>query len=67
MRAIIVVDIPDDQKCKASYDLYDKVKKYNGKLMPMPEYNDCINPYFDEAEKAFEAGYNACVREIING
>lgn len=37
MKAILVIDIPEDHILKTTNDLYDRLKGYKCELKPMPE------------------------------
>lgn len=64
MKALIVIEIPDDSRFMAVNNLYDKLCGYKCKLKPIPEKDpDCR--YFDECEVAYKEGWNDCIEEII--
>jgi len=67
MKALITIEIPDDHLVITCNDLYDRLKGYKCELIPVPKYDPDKNGYFDECEKAFKDGFNACLSEIENG
>ena len=80
MKAVLVVDVPNDFKFKKSYadiTLFDgkhRVWKRIAKVKPMPEKkwyvsNDCVvlgNDYVVKGVSfCYKAGYNDCIDEIL--
>ena len=65
MKVLIVTEIDDSHMFKETNNLYDRLKDYKCKLIPVPEYDVDKNRYFDECEKTFEDGYNSCINDII--
>lgn len=72
MKAILVVDIPDDveiEDCEIEYSVKEQVMltqvaKGKTKLKPMPEPMPKDNS--NEVNLGFELGWNNCLEEILN-
>lgn len=61
MKALIVIDLPEDHLIKASNDLYDRLKGYKCELKPMPHFKQMENRWFSDD---YSKGWNACIEEI---
>lgn len=72
MKAILVIDLPEDHLIKATNDLYDLLHAYDCELKPLPlrkMHEDVIyvngKPYMKmNVFNEFERGWNACLEEI---
>lgn len=59
MKALIVIEIPDDHMFKAANDLFDRLHGYKCELKPVPiEFGIDI-------EDDYAKGWNACIKEIM--
>ena len=66
MKAIIVIEIPDDHIHKTAMDLYNRLEGYECECKPMPKEIHCGKKH-SEAGAIYEswvAGWNACLNEI---
>ena len=59
MKAIILIELPDDNLIKATSKLYDRLKCYNCCLKQIPERKIGKGEY--------QEGFNACVDEVEYG
>lgn len=74
MKAILVIDIPDDvsiEKCVIDYEI---TEKYHGEqliadgvtmLRPLPRRNQGKFFHHDFGENTYVCGWNACLDEIL--
>lgn len=76
MKAIILVDIPEDgvhdmlspYETKISLDYADKVLYLNGKIRPIPEKKELYLEQLEEGyslENMYGFGRNECIEEIL--
>ena len=67
MKALIVIELPEDHFLKTMNDLYDRLKGYKCELKPMPnkkEENDDGTHFSWHSNDWWSAGWNACLEEI---
>lgn len=69
MKALIVIDLPEDHLIQATNDLYDRLKGYQCELKPMPQKKIVLEHHIggytvNEVEMAEAHGWNACLEEI---
>ena len=62
MKALIVIDIPDDHLGVTLNDLYERLKGYKCDLKPMPEMYRTNGD--DIEEISYWQGWNECIEEI---
>ena len=65
MKAILVIDIPDENLWKASNDIYERMKGYKCSLKPMPEKEHPMMMKEGTYFRAYDTGWNDCIDEII--
>ena len=65
MKAIIVIDLPENNLFKTVNDLYDKLKEYRCVLKPMPEIMTIEKA--DIGHISYRSGWNDCIEEIEDG
>ena len=66
MKALIVIEIPDDHLLVTANDLFERLKGYKCDLKPMPDkkpvsYHDEL---FGDVENLTNVGWNLCLEEI---
>ena len=62
MKALIVIEIPEDHFLITANDLYERLKGYKCDLKPMPEK---ICPDGDDIEEnSYWQGWNECIKEL---
>ena len=70
MKALIVIEIPEDHLLVTANDLYERLKGYKCNLIPMPEKLQFQEPFNDDytvswaSRLGFVDGWNACIEEI---
>ena len=78
MKAILVIDIPDEYNNKDIYVLheiyeyktnrYERIEEYKEGLKllkPLPEKKEEVRGFYHWT--SYEIGYNDCIREILGG
>lgn len=58
MKALIVIEIPEDHFLVTANDLYERLKGYKCDLKPMPVKHDNVPKH------EYELGWNDCIEEI---
>lgn len=61
MKAILVIDISDENLWRTSNDIYERMKGYKCSLKPMPHFKQMENRWFSDD---YSKGWNACLEEI---
>lgn len=64
MKALIVIELPEDHLIKATNDLYDRLKGYQCELKPMPDRIDWFENGYNGDWIMYSTGWNACIEEI---
>ena len=64
MKALIVIDIPEDHLVVTLNDLYERLNGYKCDLKPMPEKKEDGYPN-DDYTIGKADGWNACLDEIL--
>lgn len=64
MKALIVIEIPEDHFLVTANDLYERLKGYKCDLKPMPEYNWHEEGKENECEEWYRNGWNDCLDAI---
>ena len=62
MKALIVIEIPEDHFLVTANDLYERLKGYKCELNPMPQ--KMRTDADDIEEDSYCQGWNACIKEI---
>ena len=69
MKALIVIEIPEDHFLITANDLYERLKGCKCDLKPMPKHNDYrADTSFDQMKlysTGYADGWNDCLDEII--
>ncbi len=65
MKAILVIDISDENLWKTSNDIYERMKGYKCSLKPMPEKQDMMEFHRANGIYSQRKGWNACLEEIL--
>ena len=65
MKAILVIDIPDENMWKTSNDIYERMKGYKCELREIPsEY--CVSNKDDQYDnERYYYGYNRAIRDCV--
>lgn len=64
MKALIVIEIPEDHLAVTLNDLYERLKGYKSDLKPMPEkFTTATEPYI--CNNDWQNGWNDCLEEIL--
>jgi len=64
MKALIVIEIPDDHLGVTLNDLFDRLKGYKCDLKPMPKMVEVPDDAYVADYLDFDLGWNACLEEI---
>ena len=72
MKALIVIEIPEDHFLVTANDLYERLKGYKCDLKPMPQKKEAYASSYTERAYEFSAkthplyadGWNDCLMEI---
>lgn len=65
MKALIVIEIPEDHLAVTLNDLYERLKGYKCELKPIPQKRDYSNELADtKGNDMYMEGWNACLEEL---
>lgn len=64
MKALIVIEIPEDHFLVTANDLYERLKGYKCDLKPMPNKRVPEGSETDQIYGCY-VGWNACIEEIV--
>ena len=63
MKAILVIDVPNEHLWKTLNDIFERMKGYKCSIKPMPDRKDEGYPN-DDYTIGKADGWNACIEEI---
>lgn len=65
MKAILVIDLSDDNLWKQTNDIYERMSGYKCSLKPMPQKRDYSNELADtRGNDMYMEGWNDCLEEL---
>lgn len=68
MKALIVIELPEDHLIQATNELYDRLKGYKCELKPMPKKRNVYQAVgmMTDVVNLTNIGWNACLEEICD-